>query len=186
MRLEGKTILLGITGGVAAYKTAELASRLRKEGARLRTIMTASACELITPKLIEAVSAGPVFTSLWTQPENYKIGHIELLDGADIVVVAPATANIIGKFACGIADDLLSTTLCAGWHKKMLFAPAMNSGMWTNPATQRNIALLKELGVSIIGPAEGHLACGVSDVGRMSEAAEIAERVISICAQRSV
>lgn len=179
MRLEGKTILLGITGGVAAYKTAALASLLRKEGARLRTVMTASACELITPKLMEAVSAGPVFTSLWTQPESYKIGHIELLAEADMVVVAPATANIIAKFACGIADDLLSTVLCAGWQKKILLAPAMNCGMWTNPATQRNIETLKKQGVLTAGPEEGHLACGVSDVGRMSEPADILERIIA-------
>ena len=175
--MQGVKILLGISGGIAAYKAADLASKLRQNGAIVKTIMTDNACKLITPKLIEAVSAGPVFTSMWNQPQDYRIGHIDLVEQSDLIVVAPATANIIAKMASGICDDLLSTTLCAGWQKKIILAPAMNTGMWTNPSTTRNVKLLREAGVEFIGPENGHLACGVNNIGRMSEPTKIIEKI---------
>lgn len=169
-----RTILLGVSGGIAAYKAADLASKLTGAGYTVHTMMTAAACELITPKTFEAVTGNAVHTSLWSAPDEFKIGHINLADMADIVVVAPATANIIAKAAGGICDDLLSTTLCACWQKPTLFAPAMNTRMWNNPIVQKNIAILKkELKVQMIGPGKGRLACGDIGAGRMAEVADI-------------
>ncbi|OXU14459.1 flavoprotein [Sedimentisphaera salicampi] len=174
--MQGKNILLGITGGIAAYKSADIASRLRKKGVLLKTIMTENACKLIQPKLIEAVSAGAVYTSMWDSKENI-ITHLDPVNSSDLILVAPATANIIGKMASGICDDLLSSALCAGWERNLFIAPAMNNNMWSNPATQRNIKLLKDAGVRTIGPQSGHLACGTSNIGRMSEPEEIVEEL---------
>ncbi len=171
---QSKTVALGVCGGVAAYKAADLASKLTGAGYSVHTILTAAACELITPKTFEAVTGNAVYTSLWSTPDEFRIGHISLADAADIVVVAPATANIIGKAAAGICDDLLSTTLCACWQKPVLFAPAMNTRMWNNPIVKKNVALLKkELKVQFIGPGQGRLACGDIGVGRMAEVADI-------------
>lgn len=180
-KLEDKHILLGVSGGIAAYKAADLASKLTGAGATVRTIMTESACKLIAPAAFEAVTGQPVYTSLWAGPEDFKIGHIQMADWADAVVVAPATANIIAKIATGICDDLLSTTLCACWNKPVLLAPAMNSQMWANPIVQHNMAILTDhLKFNTIGPASGRLACGTEGIGRMAEPADILETLIEL------
>ncbi len=171
--LEGLNILLGVSGGVAAYKVVDLANKLTAAGAGVNTVMTGNACRLVDPKSFEAVTRSAVFTSLWDRSEEYKISHINLVDWADVVVVAPATANIIGKIANGICDDLLSTTLCVCWAKPTLLAPAMNSNMWNNPAVQHNVKMVKEMGFELIGPEEGRLACGTEGIGRMSEPEDI-------------
>jgi phosphopantothenoylcysteine decarboxylase/phosphopantothenate--cysteine ligase len=173
-------ILLGVSGGIAAYKAVDLASRLTAAGARVNTVMTENACRFVSPKSFEAVTGSAVFTNMWSTPEEYKSGHIALLDWADIIVVAPATADIIGKIANGICDDLLSTTLCACWRKPILLAPAMNNNMWTNLAVQRNVTMVKKMGLKIIGPAEGRLACGTEAVGRMAEPQAILEAIAKI------
>ena len=175
--ISGLNILLGVSGGVAAYKAVDLASKLTAAGALVDTVMTESACKFILPKSFEAVTGRAVYTSMWENPAGYEIGHISLADSANIVVVAPATANIIGKIANGICDELLSTTLCACWQKKVLFAPAMNEKMWQNPAVQRNVKTLNEMGFEIIGPEKGRLACGTQGIGRMSEVSDIIARI---------
>lgn len=181
--LENVNILLGVTGGVAAYKAVDLASKLTAGGAAVRTVMTDNACRLVTPKSFEAVTGAPVFTGLWSAAEEFQSAHISLADWAQLAVVAPATANIIGKAACGICDDLLSTTLCACWQKPMLFAPAMNNRMWENPAVQRNVETLKRAGAQIIGPGVGRLACRTEAVGRLAEPSEIIEAIEALAAK---
>jgi phosphopantothenoylcysteine decarboxylase/phosphopantothenate--cysteine ligase len=173
-------ILLGVSGGIAAYKAVDLASSLTAAGARVNTVMTENACRFVSPKSFEGVTGSAVFTGMWSTPEEYRSGHIAILDWADIVVVAPATADIIGKIANGICDDLLSTTLCVCWRKPTLLAPAMNNNMWTNPAIQRNVAMVKKMGFQIIGPAKGRLACGTEAIGRMVEPQNILEAVAKI------
>jgi phosphopantothenoylcysteine decarboxylase/phosphopantothenate--cysteine ligase len=175
--LSGLNVLLGVSGGIAAYKAADLASKLTGAGAIVNVVMTANACELVTPKTFEAVTGRTVHTSLWSEPEEFRIGHISLADQADIVVVAPATANIIAKIATAMADDLLSTTLCAAWNKPTLVAPAMNSNMWSNPAVQANVEKIRQRDVHIVGPETGRLACGTEGVGRMAEPAAILEAI---------
>ena len=178
---EKPKILLGVAGGIAAYKVVGLASQLCAEGASVKTVMTHNATQLVGPMSFEAVTHAPVLTDLWKDATDYSIEHIDLVDWADIVVVAPATANIIGKIAHAICDDLLSTILCACWKKPVLIAPAMNVNMWDNPAVQKNIETLSSMGFQILGPEEGPLACGVVGMGRMAEPdqiqAAIAERV---------
>ena len=230
MRLGGETryemldnlnILLGVTGGIAAYKAVDLASKLTAGGAGLNTVMTESACRLIGPKSFEAVTQSAVFTSLWDldarfnlrapaswkgagressiehresriqnragTPQGGNPGHIALVDWADIVVVAPATANIIGKIANGICDDLLSTALCACWplikSGATLLAPAMNNNMWTNAAVQHNVKTVKEMGFELIGPVKGRLACGTEAIGRMAEPQDILEAIEKIASK---
>jgi phosphopantothenoylcysteine decarboxylase/phosphopantothenate--cysteine ligase len=178
--LESLDILLGVTGGVAAYKAVDLASKLTAAGASVRTVMTDNACRFVTPKSFEAVTRGPVFTTLWSAAEQFRSTHISLADWAQIVVVAPATANIMGKVASGICDDLLSTTLCVCWGKPTLLAPAMNDRMWVNPAVQRNVETLKQAGVQFVGPNVGRLACGTEAVGRMAEPSEILAAIEAI------
>ncbi len=174
---KGLNVLLGVTGGVAAYKAVDLASKLTAPGALVDTVMTENACKFILPKSFEAVTGRAVYTSMWEMNAGFQISHISLADIADIVVVAPATANIIAKVAGGICDDLLSTTLCACWQKKVLFAPAMNEKMWTNPAVGQNVEKLRQMGFEIIGPGQGRLACGSKGVGRMAEVADIMQRL---------
>jgi len=185
--LKGLNILLGVSGGVAAYKAVDLASKLTAAGASVNTVMTDAACELVGPKSFEAVTNSAVFIDLWSMPEEYKIGHIALVDWADIVVVAPATANIIGKIANGICDDLLSTTLCAATEliqsKVALLAPAMNNNMWTNPAVQRNIKMVMQMGFQLIGPVKGRLACGTEGIGRMAEPQDIIKAIEKIASK---
>lgn len=176
--LNGKHVVLGVTGGIAAYKAADLAGKLVCAGAKVYTVMTENACKLIMPKTFEALTANPVFTTMWTQPQDYKIRHVDLAQMADLVVIAPATANVIAKLATGICDDVLTTMLCAAWRKPVLIAPAMNDNMWSNPVVQKNVATLAELGYQFIGPEKGRLACGTTDVvGRMSEPADILTRL---------
>jgi len=184
---RGPNILLGVSGGVAAYKAVDLASKLTEAGAGVNTIMTGNACRLIYPKSFEAVTNSAVFTGLWDTNAEFKISHITLVNWADIVVVAPATANIIGKIANGICDDLLSTTLCVCWplikSGAALLAPAMNDNMWNNPAVQRNIRMVIEMGFQLIGPVEGRLACGTEGIGRMSEPQDILETIEKIASK---
>jgi phosphopantothenoylcysteine decarboxylase/phosphopantothenate--cysteine ligase len=177
---ENLNVLLGVSGSVAAYKAVDLASKLTSAGAKVNTVMTENACRLVGPKTFEAVTKSAVFTSLWNTGGEYKINHINLANWADIVVVAPATANIIGKIANGIYDDMLSTTLCACWNKPVLLAPAMNNDMWNNPAVQQNVKTLKEMGFELIGPQIGRLANGTEGIGRMSEPGEILEAIEKI------
>ena len=179
-KLAKVKVLLGVSGGVAAYKAVDLASKLTSAGASVQTVMTENAGRLVGAKSFEAVTCGRVYTSLWSEEEEYRIGHINITDWADVIVVAPATANIIGKAANGIADDLLSTTLCTCWQKPCLIAPAMNTRMWENPAVRRNVEFLKGMGYRIIGPEAGRLACGTEGVGRMSEPEKILEAIVEI------
>jgi phosphopantothenoylcysteine decarboxylase/phosphopantothenate--cysteine ligase len=180
-------ILLGVSGGIAAYKVVDLASKLTSAGVKVKTVMTDAACELVGPKSFEAVTRSAVFTSMWNTPGEYEIDHIALVDWADIVVVAPATANIIGKIANGICDDLLSTLLCAASplikSGVILLAPAMNNNMWSNPAVQRNIKAIKQMGFQLTGPETGRLACGTKGIGRMSEPEDILERIEKIASK---
>lgn len=188
--LNNLNILLGVTGGIAAYKAVDLASKLTGAGARVRTVMTENACRLVGPKSFEAVTQSAVFTTLWpdmSAPAEYQTSHIALLEWADIVVVAPATANILAKIANGICDDMLSTTLCACWplveSGSVLIAPAMNTNMWANPAVQHNVEILRERGFQFAGPAQGRLACGTEGVGRMSEPQEILKAIEEIASK---
>jgi phosphopantothenoylcysteine decarboxylase/phosphopantothenate--cysteine ligase len=178
--LDNRHILLGVTGGVAAYKAVDLAGKLTGAGAEVKTVMTEAAGRFVGPKSFEAVTQSSVFTTMWSTPEEFKIGHIALADWADVIIVAPATANIIAKVAHGICDDLLSATLCACWAKPILFAPAMNSRMWANPAVQANVETLKKRNFELIGPVEGRLACGTHGLGRMSEPQDIMDAIEKI------
>lgn len=180
---ENVNILLGVSGGISAYKAVEVGSSVRKAGGKVKTVMTENACRLVGPKSFEAVTGSPVYSSLWSSSEEYQISHVSLSEWADIVVVAPATADIIGKAANGICDEILSTVLCTCWARPRLFAPAMNNNMWTNAAVQKNIGTLKEMGVQFIGPEEGVLACGTEGLGRMSEPADILKRIEEIARQ---
>jgi phosphopantothenoylcysteine decarboxylase/phosphopantothenate--cysteine ligase len=177
-KLKGRKVLLGISGGIAAYKAADLASKLTGAGALVRTIMTESACKLIAPLTLESVTGQPVYTNMWQGPEDFKIGHIQMAEWVDIVAVAPATADLIAKVANGICDDLLTTTLCACWDRSVLLAPAMNSRMWANPVVQRNLAVVQEqLKFKTVGPETGRLACGTEGIGRMTEVPAIIEAI---------
>lgn len=167
-RLSRKRILLGISGGIAAYKSAELVRRLREEGAQVKVVMTRGAVEFIAPLTMQALSANPVYTELLDHEHETAMGHIELARWADVVLVAPATANLIARLTQGMADDLL-TTLCLATKAPILVAPAMNQQMWLNPATVANVAVLRERGIEIIGPAAGEQACGEIGPGRMLE-----------------
>ena len=181
MDLTGREIVLGVTGGIAAYKSAEVVSRLRHLGANVHVIMTKNATEFVSPLTFQTLSANQVVTDTFQAPEYWNVEHVALAKLADIFVVAPATANILAKMACGIADDMLSTTLLAT-KAPILAAPAMNTGMWTSAATQANVSVLQERGVHLIGPASGILACGDEGAGRMSEPEEIVheiERILS-------
>jgi phosphopantothenoylcysteine decarboxylase/phosphopantothenate--cysteine ligase len=171
--LENKNIVLGVTGGIAAYKAVHLASRLCAAGATVKTVMTPHALHLVGPKSFQAVTQSSVHTDPWTDITPTTMEHIDLGEWADLFVIAPATANILGKMANGICDDLLSTLLCASWRKKILMAPAMNVNMWDNPAVQRNLATLTELGITTVGPEAGRLACGTEGMGRMAEPEQI-------------
>jgi len=166
--LRDKCIVLGVTGGIAAYKAAELLRLLVKSGAEVHVVMTRSAQEFITPLTFQTLSGNPVHTELFNLIQEQEIGHISLADRADLILVAPATANIIGKVANGIADDLLTTTIMAT-RAKVLFAPAMNSNMWQNPLYQENQAKLAGLGYHFIDPAYGDLACGWQGPGKLPD-----------------
>jgi len=166
--LAGYELLLCVTGGISAYKTAQLASLLVQRSCGVTVAMTRGARRFIGPTTFTALTGRPVYTSLWHPPAGGEIQHLALSERADVILVAPATANIIGKLAGGIADDLVSALLLGAACPVML-APAMNSRMWQHPAVQRNVAFLRDAGCSIVGPEEGWLACRTVGPGRMSE-----------------
>lgn len=174
--LKDKTIILGITGGIAAYKSLELTRLLVKEGVNVHGIMTKASREFIGPLSFQTLSGNPVLTELFDLSDESEISHISLADKADLMVVAPATANILGKVASGIADDLLTTVIMAT-KAPLLFAPAMNVNMYENPIVKKNIETLKTFGYHFVGPEEGDLACGYEGKGRMSSPEDILEEI---------
>lgn len=173
-----KKVLLGVTGGIAAYKAAELVRRLTDRGIEVHVAMTDAARSFITPATMQALSGNPVHTDMWDARVANTMGHIELSRDKDAIIVAPATADFMAKLAQGLADDLLST-LCLARECPLLVAPAMNRQMWDHPATRRNTAQLARDGVVLLGPASGDQACGETGMGRMLEAEEIAEAVVA-------
>jgi phosphopantothenoylcysteine decarboxylase/phosphopantothenate--cysteine ligase len=170
--LNGKRILLGLTGGIAAYKAAELCRLFVRAGADVRVVMTESACRFVTPVTMQALSGKPVFTDMWDPRVADNMAHIELSRDRDVMVVAPVTADFMAKVAHGLGDDLLSA-LCLARECPLMVAPAMNRQMWDNPATRRNVETLRADGVAILGPASGDQACGETGMGRMLEPAQI-------------
>lgn len=170
--LKDKKIVLGVTGGIAAYKAVEVASRLRKAGAEVHVIMTKGATNFVTGLTFREISGNPVTTTMWGEVTQWNVEHIALANLADMVLIVPATANLIAKAVCGMADDMLTTTLLAT-KAPIVYAPAMNSNMYTNPLTQENISKLNNLGWNMIPPASGHLACGINGVGRLPEPVDI-------------
>ena len=166
--LKNKNILLGVTGGIAAYKIANLASMLKKQGANVKVIMTENACQFITPMTFETLTAQKVYTDTFDRNFEFKVDHIELGKWADVFLIAPATANVIGKLASGIADDMLTTTALA-MRCPIVVSPAMNTTMFENKVVKHNIMKLRTYGMDIIMPASGHLACGDSGAGKMPE-----------------
>lgn len=179
--LKDKTILLGVTGGIAAYKSASLASRLVKAGAEVRVIMTEHATNFINPITFETLTGHKCITDTFDRNFEFQVEHVSLAKKADVIMVAPATANIIAKLAHGLADDMLTTTILAS-HAPKLIAPAMNTGMYENPVTQDNLALLKKYGMEVIEPAAGHLACGDEGKGKMPEPEILYEHILRSCA----
>ena len=179
--LKEKTILLGVTGGIAAYKSAFLASRLVKAGAEVRVIMTEHATNFINPITFETLTGHKCITDTFDRNFEFQVEHVSLAKKADVIMVAPATANIIAKLAHGLADDMLTTTILAS-HAPKLIAPAMNTGMYENPVTQDNLALLKKYGMKVIEPAAGHLACGDEGKGKMPEPEILYEHILRSCA----
>jgi len=177
--LSNKRILLGVTGGIAAYKSADLVRRLRQQGAQIRVVMTTAACEFITPLTMQALSGNPVHTGLLDHDAEAAMSHIQLARWADMVLVAPATANFIARLAHGLADDLLST-LCLAADIPLLVAPAMNQQMWLNQATQANCGILAQRGIRLLGPAVGDQACGETGPGRMLEPLELISAVATL------
>ena len=174
-----KNILLGVTGGIAAYKAPDLVRRLRERGADVQVVMSRGAQQFITPMTFQAVSGRPVRTDLWDEAAEGSMGHIELARWADLVLIAPATADTISKLSAGLAGDLLST-VCLATEAPLVLAPAMNRQMWANPATQANIETLRARGVQVLGPGEGDQACGETGAGRMLEPQDIAEAVMGM------
>ena len=178
MELSGKRIVLGVTGGIAAYKSAELVRLLVKQGAEVHVAMTEAGTRFVTPVTFQALSGHTVFTDQWDARMANNMPHIDLTRGADALLIAPASADFMAKLAHGLADDLLSTLTLAR-DCPLLLAPAMNRQMWQNPATQRNVATLRADGVTLLGPASGEQACGETGAGRMLEAAEILDALIA-------
>ncbi len=177
--LCGKTVVVGVCGGIAAYKVVEVVSRLKKHEAQVHVIMTASAEEFVTPLTFQSISHNPVVTDMFDEPKQWDIQHISLASKADIMVVAPATANIIGKVANGIADDMLTTTIMAT-KAPVLFVPAMNTNMYENPFVQQNISKLKSLGYMVMDTGMGVMACGTTGRGRLPEPPEIVDAITGI------
>jgi len=170
--MQGKSILLIVGGGIAAYKAAELVRLIRKAGGEVTCVLTDGGAHFITPMTLAALSENKVYTSLWDLKDEVEMGHIQLSRAADLVVVAPATADLLAKMAAGMADDL-PTTLLLATDKPVLAAPAMNVRMWLHNATQRNVARLREDGVTVLEPDEGEMACGEYGPGRLPEPAGI-------------
>ena len=175
--MSSKKILIGISGGIAAYKTLTLIRLLRKAGCEVKVVATRNALSFVTPLSIETLSGNKLYVDMFEPSENRNTEHISLAQWADIAIVAPATANIIGKLANGIADDALSTTLLA-FSKPLYIAPAMNENMYKHPAVQKNLDTLKQFGIHIISPEIGALACNMEGIGRMAEAEKVFEVVV--------
>lgn len=176
---EGKVVVLGVTGGIAAFKAAALTSMMVKAGLEVHVVMTKAATEFVTPLTFRTLSQNPVSVELFSEPGHWNVKHVSLAQKADVMVIAPATANFIGKVASGIADDLLTTTVMAT-KAPVLIAPAMNSGMYSNPIVQANIEKLRGLGYRFIEPGYGRLACGDEGKGRMAEPDEILGAVLDV------
>jgi phosphopantothenoylcysteine decarboxylase/phosphopantothenate--cysteine ligase len=174
--LKGKTVVLGVCGGIAAYKAVDVVSRLVKCGAAVHVIITAAAAQFVTPLTFREISGQPVYTTMWEEPKLWNVEHIALARRADLFVIAPATANMIGKIAHGIADDFLSTTVMAT-TAPVLIVPAMNTEMYLSAATQTNLKILADRGFHLMKPESGPLACGTAGIGRLPEPAAIVERV---------
>ena len=177
--MQGKRILLGVTGGIAAYKSPDLVRRLRERGAEVQVVMTASAREFVTATTFQAVSGRPVRTDLWDAAAEAAMGHIELARWAEVVLIAPATADFLARLAAGQADDLL-TTLCLATEAPVAVAPAMNHIMWANAATRANVGTLQQRGIHIFGPGSGDQACGEVGEGRMLEPLELVDRIAAL------
>jgi phosphopantothenoylcysteine synthetase/decarboxylase len=176
-----RNVVLGVTGSIAAYKAAELTSQLTKQGCDVRVVMTADALRFITELPFKTLSRHPVITDLYDEEEGWKPTHIRLADEADLLLVAPATANTIARMALGIADDALSCiALALNPRARTLFAPAMNGKMWLHPATQQNVSALKARGVEFIGPEEGLLSCGYEGLGRLWPVEKVAARALEL------
>jgi len=172
-------VVLGVTGGIAVYKACELLRLLQKRGIDVFVVMTRNACRFVAPLTFETLSGHPVAVDTFDRPQTWEVEHIALAKRSDLFLIAPATANIMGKMACGIADDMLSTTVMAT-RAPVLVAPAMNTGMWENAAVQQNVKTLRARGVEIVAPVSGHLACGDSGAGKLEDVAVIAERACEL------
>ncbi|MBU3550873.1 bifunctional phosphopantothenoylcysteine decarboxylase/phosphopantothenate--cysteine ligase CoaBC [Polynucleobacter sp. MWH-Berg-3C6] len=183
--LLNKKIVLGISGGIAAYKTPELARQLMQEGASVQVVMTEAATQFVTPVTMQALTGNPVYTSQWDSSISNNMAHIELSRAADAIVIAPASADLMAKLSLGLADDLLST-LCLARDCPLLLAPAMNKQMWEHAATQRSVQRLNQDKVTLLGPASGFQACGEVGMGRMLEPSEIAEQVIAFFQKKTL
>jgi len=177
--LTNKNVIIGICGGISAYKVVEVVSRLKKLNAIVTVIMTENATKFVSPLTLRAISHEPVITDMFAEPDNWDTEHISLAQKADLFVVAPATANVLGKIAGGVADDMLTTTIMAT-DAPVLFVPAMNTGMYENPIVQENITKLKQYGYRIMEPGTGLMACGTSGKGRLPEPQQIVEEIIGI------
>lgn len=185
MNFSGKTVVLGVTGGIAAYKACDLVSRLHKKGINIRIIMTEHACEFVQPLTFEVLSGNRVVTDMFNRDFPWEVEHISLAKAADVFAVVPATANILGKYAHGIADDMLSTTLLAT-RAPVLFAPAMNTNMYEHPAVQENIAALKQRGCLFVEPASGHLACGDTGKGKLADVETIEQAILDALTEKDM
>ena len=177
--LKKPCVVLGVTGGIAVYKACELLRLLQKRGIDVFVVMTQNACRFVAPLTFETLSGHPVAVDTFDRPQTWEVEHIALAKRADLFLIAPATANIMGKMACGIADDMLSTTVMAT-RAPVLVAPAMNTGMWENAAVQQNVKTLRARGVEIVAPVSGHLACGDNGAGKLEDVAVIAERACEL------
>ena len=179
--MRAKTVILGVTGSIAACKAAELASALVKAGCEVHVVMTADALRFVTTLPFKTLSRNPVVTDLYDEAEGWKPFHIELADKADLLLIAPATANTLAKLACGLAGDALSCiALALNPGAKLLIAPAMNGNMWLHPATQANVATLKRRGAQFIGPEKGLLSCGYEGIGRLWPVDDIAKKAAAL------
>lgn len=176
-----RNVVLGVTGSIAAHKAADLASTLTKQGCSVRVVMTADAQHFITALPFKTLSRNPVITNLYDEQEEWKPAHIQLADEADLLLIAPATANTIAKLALGLADDALSCiALALNPKARVLVAPAMNGKMWLHPATQKNVQTLRDRGVEFIGPEEGLLSCGYEGIGRLWPVDQVARRALEL------
>jgi phosphopantothenoylcysteine decarboxylase/phosphopantothenate--cysteine ligase len=183
MMLSARTVVLGVTGGIAAYKSAEIVTRLRKLGVAVYVVMTDHAREFVTPLTFESLSGNPVASNMFASPARWEVEHIALAKKADLFVIAPATANFIAKMANGIADDMLTSTVLAT-RAPILIAPAMNTGMWENAATQANVAMARERGARFVGPESGRLANGDEGLGRMSEPEQVVRAASALLCEK--